>query len=246
MLKIVLMMTSLVLLTSCLKTRSELGESYQSQVYGNTQSQNQKDESAKNTSQEPVENSVKVDEKDDLIRNLNGRIESLENQINQLNKEKANNTDSQKVQLLQETLTKMESQMAKLEQEMAAKQASDDRERELKKQADAAAAAAKESSKKSDKNSGKLNGKKNSSFDTAQDFFAQKDFKNAILEYQKFTDANPKSKHTPEAKYKIGLCFEAMGLKDEAYSFYEEVAAQYGSTDFGQKAKQKISKKKKK
>ena len=115
MLKIVLMMTSLVLLTSCLKTRSELGESYQSQVYGNTQSQNQKDESAKNTSQEPVENSVKVDEKDDLIRNLNGRIESLENQINQLNKEKANNTDSQKVQLLQETLTKMESQMAKLE-----------------------------------------------------------------------------------------------------------------------------------
>jgi len=246
-LKIVFMVASLILLTSCLKTRSELGESYQSQVYGNTQSQNQKSESAKNTSQEPVENSVKVDEKDDLIRNLNGRIESLENQISQLNKEKANNTDSQKVQLLQDTLTKMENQMAKLEQEMAAKQASDDRERELKKQAESSAAeAAKESSKKSDKNSTKSNGKKNSTFDTAQDFFAQKDFKNAILEYQKFTDSNPKSKHTPEAKYKIGLCFEAMGLKDEAYSFYEEVAAQYGSTDFGQKAKQKISKKKKK
>jgi len=241
--KSTLLILSFCVLVSCLKTRSELGESYQSHVYGHSQTQNQKDEANKNSLQEPVENSVKVDEKDELIRNLNGRIESLENQINQLNKEKATNTDSQKVQLLQDTLIKMEAQMAKLEQEMAARQASDDHERELKRQADAAA---KENAKKTDKNLTKTPSKKNAAFEIAQEFFAQKDFKNAILEYQKFTDSNPKSKYVAEAKYKIGLSFEAMGLKDEAYSFYEEVAAQYGSSDFGQKAKQKISKKKKK
>jgi len=223
-------------LSSCLKTRSELGENYQSQVYSKKQADNQKQ-----NANEPSE-TVKIDEKDELIRTLNGRVESLENQISQIQKANQENPDAQKIQLLQESLVKMEAQLAKLETEAAV----------AKTVAPPTAHANTPAANSSDAKVPPVKGGpqthgKNAAFEVAQDFFAKKDFKNAILEYQKFVDANAKSKNklVPEAKYKIGLCFEAMGLKDEAQSFYEEVAAQHGATEFGKKAKAKVTKTKK-
>lgn len=233
---LVLSVMAALFLSSCLKTRSELGEGYQSQVYSKKQADNQKQ-----AANEPSE-IAKIDEKDELIRTLNGRVESLENQITQIQKANQENPDAQKIQLLQESLIKMEAQLAKLETEAAlAKTAAPS-------QAHANAPAPNSSDAKVPpvKGGPQTNGK-NAAFEVAQDFFAKKDFKNAILEYQKFVDANAKSKNklVPEAKYKIGLCFEAMGLKDEAQSFYEEVAAQHGATEFGKKAKAKVTKTKK-
>lgn len=228
-----------LLMSSCLKTRSDLGESYQSQVYSKKQAENQKQNSL-----EPSESVARVDERDELIRNLNGRIEVLENQLLQLQKEKQENTDTQKVQILQETLVKMEAQIAKLEQEASVKSSDQNiQNQSSSKNSSSDKTAAHASSTTSAK---KEEAVKNS-FDVAQEFFAKKDYKSAILEYQKYVDSHSKtkSKLIPEAKYKIGLCFEALGLKDEAYSFYEEVAAQYAKTEFGKKAKQKISKSKK-
>lgn len=234
--KLVFLSAVIVGMSSCLKTRSELGENYQSQVYSKKQADNQKSQS-----QEPSESIAKVDEKDELIRTLNGRVESLENQINLLQKEKQENTDGQKVQLLQDSLVKMEAQLAKLESDMVTHSS------DSKVTVDAKGSDAKVivpvGAKTETHTGGKSSAKNN--FETAQDFFAHKDFKNAILEYQKFVDTNKKSKLVPEAKYKIGLSFESMGLKDEAQSFYEEVAAQHGSTEFGKKAKQKVTKTKK-
>lgn len=230
---------AVLFLSSCLKTRSELGENYQSQVYSKKQADNQK-------ANEPAE-VVKVDEKDELIRTLNGRVEALENQIGQLNKEKAEsekagNTDAQKIQVLQDSLIKMETQLTKLESELAAQKAM-----EPAATGHATTPAANSSDAKVPPVKGDLKSSKNTTFDIAQSYFAKKDFKNAILEYQKFVDANAKTKNklVPEAKYKIGLCFESMGLKDEATSFYEEVAAQHGNTEFGKKAKAKVAKTKK-
>lgn len=228
---------AVLFLSSCLKTRSELGEGYQSQVYSKKQADNQKQ-----NANEPSE-VVKIDEKDELIRNLNGRVESLENQITQLNKEKQEadkqgSTDEQKIQVLQDSLIKMEAQLTKLEAELAA----------AKVQGSAASHVTTPAPNSSDAKvppvKGELKSSKNTTFDLAQEYFAKKDFKNAILEYQKFVDANAKTKNklVPEAKYKIGLCFESMGLKDEAHSFYEEVAAQHGNTEFGKKAKAKVTK----
>lgn len=222
-------------LSSCLKTRSELGEGYQSQVYSKKQAENQKQ-----NANEPSE-VVKIDEKDELIRTLNGRVESLENQITQLNKEKQENSDGQKIQLLQESLIKMEAQLAKLEGDLAMAKT------QTPQASHATSPAPNSSDAKVPPVKGDLKASKNTTFDTAQEYFAKKDFKNAILEYQKFVDANAKTKNklVPEAKYKIGLCFESMGLKDEAHSFYEEVAAQHGGTEFGKKAKAKVTKTKK-
>lgn len=224
---LVLAIVAVAFLSSCLKTRSELGEGYQSQVYAKKQAENQSTEATE---------VVRVDEKDELIRTLNGRVESLENQITQMHKQQRENTDAQKVQILQESVIKMEAQMAKLEAELAAA-----------KNANPSAPAPESSDAQLVASKPTGSAKPRTSFDVAQDYFAKKDFKNAILEYQKFVDANGKSKSklVPEAKYKIGLSFESMGLKDEAQSFYEEVAAQHGNTEFGKKAKQKVAKTKK-
>lgn len=237
-LKLALSIVATLFLASCLKTRSELGQGYQSQVYSKKQVDNQKQ-----AANEPGE--VKIDEKDELIRTLNGRVESLENQITQIQKANQENPNDQKVQLLQESLIKMEAQLAKLETDLALAKAGATTSTAYANQPAANSSDAKVPPVKG--SSPQAGGKNNATFDSAQDFFAKKDFKNAILEYQKFVDANAKSKNklVPEAKYKIGLCFEAMGLKDEAQSFYEEVAAQHGSTEFGKKAKAKVTKTKK-
>lgn len=223
-------------LSSCLKTRSDLGEGYQSQVYSKKQSDNQKQ-----NSKEPSLEMARIDEKDELIRTLNGRVEALENQIAQLEKQKQDNADAQKIQLLQESLIKMEAQLAKIEAETASAKTQVSTSNPTMNTPTANSSDANGSSVK-----GPLKNSKNATFDAAQESFAKKDFKNAILDYQKFIDANVKTKNklVPEAKYKIGLSFEAMGLKDEAQSFYEEVAAQHGSTEFGKKAKAKVQKKK--
>ena len=238
MIKLALSVVAALFLSSCLKTRSELGQDYQSQVYSKKQADNQKQ-----ASNEPAE--VKIDEKDELIRTLNGRVESLENQITQMQKAYVQDPNNQKIVLLQESLVKMEAQIAKLETDLAlskmnSSQASAHDNKPAANSSDAKVPPVKNTSPQA-------SGKNSAAFDAAQDYFAKKDFKNAILEYQKFVDANAKSKNkfVPEAKYKIGLCFEAMGLKDEATSFYEEVAAQHGGTEFGKKAKAKVTKTKK-
>ncbi|MBY0451639.1 MAG: hypothetical protein K2P92_01305, partial [Bdellovibrionaceae bacterium] len=58
----------------------------------------------------------------------------------------------------------------------------------------------------------------------------------------KYTDEAPKSKLIPDAKYKIGVSFQELGMKDEAQAYYEEVVANFGATDAGKKAKQRLAK----
>lgn len=239
LIKLALTVVAAMFLSSCLKTRSELGGDYQSQVYSKKQAENQK-----NAANEPQE--VKIDEKDELIRTLNGRVESLENQIQQMQKAYVQDPNNQKIVLLQESLVKMQAQMEKLEADLA-----------ISKLGSSSSSSAHDNKPAPNSSDAKVPpvkgappqaaGKNSGAFDSAQEYFAKKDYKNAILDYQKFVDANAKSKNklVPEAKYKIGLCFEAMGLKDEATSFYEEVAAQHGNTEFGKKAKAKVTKTKK-
>ena len=218
MIKIIFMISIVLGFTSCLKTRSELGSQYQSQVYTQKQAENQL----------PNESEPKIDERDELIRQLNGRVESLEKQISEIQLSKNQSVDAEKIQLLQESLVKMEAQIQKLENEAALKPS--DSRVVVPTKTEKAVAAQTPPTKKT-------------GFDEAQELYANKDYKKAILEYEKFVSANPKNKNVPEAKYKIGACFEAMGMKDEAYSFYEEVASLYGGSTYGKKAKQKVSKK---
>lgn len=227
------LLLSTLVIQGCLKTRSEVAQSEQGQIYRKKQVENQKEAAvADSSANTPVD-------QDELVRTLNGRLEVLENQISNLQKENqqlSQSADSAKIVALQEALTKMEAQLQKLETEKAAAaamKASDEAEK-AKPSTKAAASSA------------TATVKKNSSYDIAEDLFGKKDWKGAILSYQKFVEDNPKSKSVPDAKYKTGVCFQEMGLKDEAMAFYEEVSIQYPQSTAGKKAKIRISKLKKK
>ncbi len=237
-----------VLFSSCLKTRADLGDQEQSQVYGKKSASNQATNQAARPSQLVAKAQATVDERDELIRGFNGRIENLENQISKLEKEKAaaaaDNSSAQKMQLLQDALAKMETQIQKLEAE-----------------AGAAAVASKPAVNppmaSSDSNTIKLSNpnKKGAAasaaastggaYELAQEHFGRSEWKKAILSYQKYVDENAKGKNIADAKYKIGVCFQELGMKDEAMAFYEEVIANYGKTESGKKAKIRLTKIKK-
>lgn len=212
--------------SGCLQTRSDAGSNYQSQVYRKKNLENQNAE-AETTA-------PKIDERDELIRALNGRVESMENQIQQLNKEKeasqtAVNPDSQKIALLQDALAKMELQLQKLEGEKdhaENKKSSDSNINREAKESSAPATSVE---------------KKQSAFVVGEELFQKKEWKKAILSFQTFVEESPKNKLAPEAKYKIGVCFQELGLKDEASAFYEEVLAQHPKTESGKKAKIRLA-----
>ncbi len=232
--QILILLVSAFILPSCLKTRSEYGATQQSQIYRKKNIENQNSES------ETV--IPKIDERDELIRNLNGRVESLESQLQQLQKEKiaAQQTvspDAQKVLLMQDALMKMELQIQKLEGEKSTS-------------ATTATASHKASEKSSDSNLGinkentaqsAKSSAKQSAFDIAEEHFEKKEWKKAILSYQASVEEFPKGKTVAESKYKIGVCFQELGLKDEASAFYEEVIAQYPKQESGKKAKIRLA-----
>jgi TolA-binding protein len=76
-----------------------------------------------------------------------------------------------------------------------------------------------------------------STYETAEANFQKKAWKDAIVEYQKYRDRNPKGRHYSESTYKIGVCFQELGMRDEAKSFYSEVIAKFPKTKSADKAK---------
>ena len=241
-----------LVLSSCLKTRSEVGEDEQSQVYSrkNAANQHAAKNPAANSQIDSASQTATTDERDELIRSLNGRIETLETQLTQLQKEKSTSgtQEAQKLQLLQEGLTKMEAQLHKLETEqansaLALKQAQ--AQVAAQAAADAAVPQVEASTVKGNSKNTKVGAKGSQAYEVAQGFFANKEWKKAILNYQKYVDETPKGKEVADAKYKIGLCFQELGMKEEAMAFYEEVVAHFGKTDSGKKAKARLAKLKK-
>jgi TolA-binding protein len=79
-------------------------------------------------------------------------------------------------------------------------------------------------------------------YDLAEDLFSKKDFKKAILNYQKFRESRPKDKRVPDAIYKTGVSFQELGLKDEAKSFYLEVVAKFPNSNEAKKARIRLKK----
>ena len=248
-LKIFFLICLISAFSSCLKTRSDVGENEQSQVYSKKNVNNQQSNAPESQLEQRQSANRVADERDDLIRALNGRVENLENQIATANKDKSNSNsqETQKVALLQEALAKMEAQIQKLEVEQIQKKAA----------ADAAAVAAKaerieeppplKNGKKNvkDRVVTKPNEKNANSYDVAQGYFAGREWKKAILNYQKYTDDFPRGKEVSDAKYKIGVCFQELGMKEESMAFYEEVVANYSKTEAGKKAKIRLTKLKK-
>jgi TolA-binding protein len=61
----------------------------------------------------------------------------------------------------------------------------------------------------------------------AEAYFESKQFKKAIIDYSKFPEKFTTSKRMPMALLKIGQSFDALGLKDDAQGFYQELKEKF-------------------
>ena len=66
-----------------------------------------------------------------------------------------------------------------------------------------------------------------------------KQYKKAIIDYSKISEKFPSSKRAPAALYKTGLSFDALGLKDEAKGFYQELVEKYPKSSESKKVMKK-------
>ena len=159
------------------------------------------------------------------LRAMNGRVEVLENKLDKSNLEKervkaaadASHADNgKKISLLQEEIEKLNQQVGTLNAELTAMKS-----------------AAPEAS--SDSKVGKKD-----LFDMGEEHFDKKDWKKAILNFQKFRDSNPKNKKFADATYKIGVSFQELGLKDEARTFFDEVISKFPNSAEAKRAKTRL------
>ena len=64
-------------------------------------------------------------------------------------------------------------------------------------------------------------------FMRAEAYFESKQFKKAIIDYSKFPEKFTTSKKMPTALFKIGQSFDALGMKDDAQGFYQELREKF-------------------
>lgn len=166
---------------------------------------------------------ARADELDNQMRNLNGRVDTIENQLNQINAagegEKKSVTEmakyaDQKFTAYEEELKKMDAKVLALEAELAALKTA---------KAEAAASPA-------------PSAKGKTPYDEGEDLFNGKKWKEAIVAFQKYRDANPKGKMYADATYKIGVCFQELKMKDESKAFFDEVIAKFPKSKEAKKA----------
>ena len=214
-------------LIGCLKTRAELrGETPDV----STQKQTvvaQRETRKQQPAQAPAANYHSPEETDEQLRILSGRIDTVENQLVQINAAHAGEKDGVnkekqafdgKFQAYEEALRKLEAQIHAMNEDIGKLRLAMERP---------------EKPEKAEK-AGKP--QPNKAWEVGETLFAQKKFKEAILAYQKYRDANPKGKYYSDATYKMGVCFQEAGLKDEAKVFFDEVTNKFPGTKEAKKA----------
>jgi hypothetical protein len=222
-LKLPFAIVTVMMLSGCLKTRNEVSAAETRNV------QAQQVATMQRTAAADAGN--RLSEMEEQMRELNGRVDVVENKIGTSrgatdqalkgNQQQISEMN-QKMSLLQEAMTKMEGQLFQLTNEVQVLRA--------EKAAQAAAAQADHLARQAKKDL----------YEVAQDFFKQKDWKQAILNYQKYRDENPKGKNFPDATYKIGVAFQELGMKEEARTFYDEVSAKFPKSEEAKRAKTRL------
>lgn len=201
----------LVLLSGCLKTREDVEEQEQRQVM---------QQQVSTLQQKNADSGSRLSDMEAVLRETSGRVDTLEGKMkardNQANQELKLQADNQmalakKMDVIQEEVLHLQAQLQALQAEVQAS-----------------------------KNEPKKPSSKKSNFDEANEKYNQKDWKHAILAFQKFREDNPKSSKLAEATYKIGVCFQELGMSGEAKAFFDEVVSKYPKSSEATKAKSKL------
>lgn len=205
----------LVGLSSCLKTRAQLRED--SEGGGPEEAQ---ETPAPPTQEVHPHGPYVIDEMRAEITRLTGKIEDVEHQMSQ-----AKSDDPQALpQALKEEIRKLEERVLQLEQGHS---------EVLERMAHLATAPSKSHVKAAVKSPEEM------TFAQAESFFNAKDYKKAIVEYSKFPEKFSHSRHMPVVLYKIGLSFDALGMKDDAHGFYQELVEKFPKSPEAAQAKAK-------
>lgn len=199
-------LTQLALL-GCLQTRGGVKEADEKQ---------QIRKQVQNLQQTTADVNSRFNDIDEEFRKTYGRVEQIDVRLTQI-KERAEKNDfaleakvkeqDQKLAAFREELTKLSSDMAEMRGQLeAARQA-------LLSGATAAAGAA---------TSGAAAPAKNS-YELALAKFEAKAWRDAVLAFEDYRKTYPRGKNIIPATYRIGLCFQELGMNDEAKAFFEEV-----------------------
>jgi TolA-binding protein len=158
------------------------------------------------------------------IRSLNGRLEILEHQTAQLTADRDDLT--KKLTENDERFKQLEQALLQVEQGqvMAARPAREDDSRSR----------------------GGERVSKKAYFQDAEEYFAKKQYKKAVVLYQKYRDKSPNGADVAEATLKIGLCFQEMKMIKEARVFFDEVVEKHHKSKYAKIAQARLAQLKKK
>lgn len=225
---------------ACLKTRAQLKD----------QDKTEREVSTTKTTPTPVQEvqgQYVMDEIKSELTRISGRIEDLERTQKQGNQNAATAN--------KEELKKIENRIAELEQAQA------NMIEALKKLQETQAQAQVEPKELLEKAKSQMDaGQKEAAVETltaylknpkakkseeatymrAEAYYALKQYKKAIVDYSKFPEKYTKSTHLPSALLKIGLSFEALGMKEDAKGFYQELVEKFPKSSEAKKAKAKL------
>lgn len=74
----------------------------------------------------------------------------------------------------------------------------------------------------------------------AESYFKLKQYKKAIVDYSRFPEKFTRSKRMPSALFRIGSSFDALGMKEDAKGFYQELVDKFPKTSEAKKARSKL------
>jgi TolA-binding protein len=205
-------------LTNCIVTRSQLSESPNPASRYNvpkTYNSPKPISGPVKTSQEVAALETQLRSYEDQFRTMLGRIEELETKASTANK-----PDSDRVKDLEQAISEMLVQQEQLKNEIkASREAQIQAAQKAKEQAAAAPIVP----------TGNL--------EVADKLFSEGRWEVAAQEYQEFRKKNPKSDETSIVTYKIGVCFQELGLKNEAKTFFNSVIKSYPNSKASKFAK---------
>lgn len=164
---------------------------------------------------------ARMDEHEDQLRQMNGRIEVIENHLAQINAGQQGQADQERraKEQLDQRFTAYEEELKKLGQQIST--LAEDL-RTIRSRSDKPITAAK------------------GAFEAGESAFTQKDWQQAIVAYDNYRKAHPKGKKYSTATLKIGMAFQEMKFKDEAKAFYEEVIAKFPKSKDAKSAEQRL------
>ncbi len=235
LIRVVVLFLCVLMLTSCLRTRKDIGynrpgygqikttektQAYnpggynvpstvqQTEVQG---SQNVVTVPAVTTSTVPNQQlarmQINMQEINMQMRELSGRIEAIEQQVSQNNLNMNSINIDQKLKNYEMALANLEAKIGSVNSNSATV------------------------------NNTNIQTTKLNAFGRGEAYFKQKNWQKAIAEYQLYREQYPNGKDYAEATYKIGVCFQELDMKSEAKVFYQEAVSKYPRSKAAKKSK---------